>query len=167
MGDPTMSVKELCVLQEVLIREKDRTLLEEVGKRENVPVMVMDKITVTGHMVKESKTGETVELVLGELPKKTFLDHYGPTVLKPLDLPKELTLMQVLDRVLRLLSMGSKRFLWFLWILTSKMGRSVTGFVAQAVLRPAAPVAERRGGACAESLLHDGLCDGPQRITHE
>ena len=48
----------------------------------------MGKITDTGRMVvKDSKTGETavnldLELVLGELPKKTFVDHHVPTVLK-------------------------------------------------------------------------------------
>ena len=128
VGDPAMWAKELWVCcRRMLIREKDRAFLEEVGQRENVPVMVMGKITDTGRMVvKDSKTGETavnldLELVLGELPKKTFVDHHVPVVLKPLDLPKDLTVMQALDRVLRLLSVGSKRFL------TSKVDRSVTG----------------------------------------
>ena len=35
------------------------------------------------------------------------------------------------------------------------------------VLRPTAPAAERRGGVRAESLLHDGLCDGHQRAAGE
>ena len=43
----------------------------------------MGKITDTGRMVvKDSKTGETaVNLELDELSKKTFVDHYVPTVL--------------------------------------------------------------------------------------
>ena len=53
-----------------------------------------------------NKTGETVKLVLGELPKKTFVEHHVPVVLQALDLTKDLTMMQVLDRVLRLLSVG-------------------------------------------------------------
>ena len=136
VGDPTMSVKEVwgAEFQEndaMLIREKDRAFLEAVGERENVPVMVMGKITDTGRMVvKDSKTGETavdldLELVLGELAKKTFVDHHVPAVLKPLALPEDLTVMQALDRVLRLLSVGSKRFL------TSKVDRSVTGLIAR------------------------------------
>ena len=136
VGDPTMSVKELwgAEFQEndaMLIREKDRAFLEAVGERENVPVMVMGKITDTGRMVvKDSKTGETavdldLELVLGELPKKPFVDHPVAAVLKPLVLPEQLTVMQALDRVLRLLSVGSKRFL------TSKVDRSVTGLIAR------------------------------------
>ena len=136
VGDPTMSVKELwgAEFQEndaMLIREKDRAFLKAVGERENVPVMVMGKMRDTGRMVvKDSKTGETavdldLELVLGELPKKTFVDHHVPAVLKPLVLPEQLTVMQALDRVLRLLSVGSKRFL------TSKVDRSVTGLIAR------------------------------------
>ena len=121
VGDPTMSVKELwgAEFQEndaMLIREKDRAFLEAVGERENVPVMVMGKITDTGRMVvKDSKTGKTV-VMLGELPKKTFVDHPVAEML-----PEDLTVMQALDRVLRLLSVGSKRFL------TSKVDRSVRG----------------------------------------
>ena len=64
----------------MLIREKDRAFLEEVGKRENVPVMVMDKITVTGHMVvKESKTGETavnLDLELMLLVLSVYYVHF-------------------------------------------------------------------------------------------
>ena len=62
----TMCVKEVwgAELQEndaMLIREKDRALMEAVGEREKV--MVMGKITDTGRMVvKDSKTGETVQI---------------------------------------------------------------------------------------------------------
>ena len=111
----TMCVKEVwgAELQEkdaMLIREKNRALMEAVDEREKVAVMVMGKMRDTDRMVaRDSKTGKTV---LGELPKKTFVDHHVPAVLKPLALPEDLTVMQALDRVLRLLSVGSKRFLW-------------------------------------------------------
>ena len=99
--------------------------MEAVGERENVPVMVMGKITDTGRMVvKDSKTDETV--VVGELPKKTFVDHPVAEML-----PEQLTVMQALDRVLRLLSVGSKRFLWLLWLVTSKVERWVRGLMAR------------------------------------
>ena len=76
-----------------------------MGERENVPVMVMGKMRDTDRMVvKDSKTGETA--VLGELPKKTYMDHPVAEML-----PEELRVMQALERVLRLLSVGSKRFL--------------------------------------------------------
>ena len=92
--------------------------MEAVGEREKVPVMVMGKMRDTGRMVvKDSKTGETVEVVLGDLPKNPFVNHPVPAVL-----PADLRVMQALDRVLRLPSVGSKRFLWLLgllWLVTS------------------------------------------------
>ena len=136
VGDPTMSVRELwgAEFQEndaILIRPEDREFIEEVGRRENVPVMILGEITDTGRMVvKDSKTGETavdldLELVLGDMPKKTFVDHHVPMQLQPLSLPADLTVRGALDRVLRLLSVGSKRFL------TTKVDRSVTGLIAR------------------------------------
>ena len=101
--------------------------MEAVDEREKVVVMVMGKMRDTGRMV--VKDSKTVELVLGELPKKTFVDHPVAEML-----PEELTVMQALDRVLRLLSVGSKCFLWLLWLLwlvTSKVERWVRGLMAQ------------------------------------
>ena len=99
--------------------------MEAVGEREKVAVMVMGKMRDTGRMVvKDSKTGETV---LGELPKKPFVDHPVAEML-----PEDLRVMQALDRVLRLLWVGSKRFLWLLWLLwlvTSKVDRWVRGLM--------------------------------------
>ena len=79
--------------------------------------------------MKDIKTGETV--VMGELPKKPFVDHPMSAVLKPLVLPEDLRVMQTLDRVLRLLSVGSKRFLWLLWLVTSKVERWVRGLMVR------------------------------------
>ena len=93
----TMCVKEVwdVELQEkeaMVIREKDRALMEAVGEREKVPVLVMGKMRDTGRMVvKDSKTGETA-MVLGELPKKPFVNHHVAAVL-----PEQLTVMQALD----------------------------------------------------------------------
>ena len=62
----TMCVKEVwgAELQEkdaMLIREKDRALMEAVGEREKVPVM--GKMRDTDRMVvKDSKTGESLEV---------------------------------------------------------------------------------------------------------
>ena len=102
VGDPTMSVKELWVCcRRMLIREKDH-LMVEMGQRENVPVMMMGKITDTGRMVvKGSKTAVdvTVEMVLSELPQKTLM-NYVPMVLLALDLPKDLTVLRSLHLLL-------------------------------------------------------------------
>ena len=99
--------------------------MEAVGEREKVAVMVMDKMRDTDRMVvKDSKTSELV--VLGELPKKPFVDHPVAEML-----PEDLMVMQALDRVLRLLSVGSKRLLWLLWLVTSKVERWMRGLMAR------------------------------------
>ena len=99
-------------------------MMEAVGEREKVAVM--GKMRDTGRMVvKDSKTGEMVVMV-GELPKKTFVDHPVAEML-----PEDLRVIQALDRVLRLLSVGSKRFLWFLWLVTSKVDRWVRGLMVR------------------------------------
>ena len=97
--------------------------MEAVGEREKVAVMVMGKMRDTGRMVvKDSKTGETVKV--GELPKKPFVDHHVAKML-----PEDLRVIQALDRVVRLLWVGSKRFLWFLWLVTSKVDRWMRGLM--------------------------------------
>ena len=62
--------------------------------------------------------------VLADMPRKVFKSDRQPSVLLPLKLP-EVDVRSHLDRVLRLLSVGSKRFL------TNKVDRSVTGLIAQ------------------------------------
>ena len=98
--------------------------MEAVGEREKVAVMVMGKMRDTDRMVvKDSKTGETVEVVDSE---KTFVDHPVAEML-----PEDLRVMQALDRVLRLLLVGSKRCLWLVWLVTSKVERWVRGLMAR------------------------------------
>src|SRR3970282_160884 len=63
--------------------------------------------------------------VLGDMPQKVFKLDRKKSSLKPLDLPKDLIIRKALDRVLRLVSVGSKRFL------TNKVDRSVTGLIAR------------------------------------
>lgn len=66
-----------------------------------------------------------LEMVLGKMPQKEFRMERFPRVLNPLSLPSGVTVEAALDRVLRLLAVGSKRFL------VNKVDRSVTGLVAQ------------------------------------
>jgi phosphoribosylformylglycinamidine synthase len=78
----------------------------------------------------DSEDGSTpvdldLKKVLAEMPRKTFNIERKPPVLKPLELPGGLTVGDALLRVLRLVSIGSKRFL------TNKVDRSVTGLIAQ------------------------------------
>ena len=84
-----------------------------------------------GRVVLEDSTdGSTpvdlpLELVLAKMPRKTFSFQRTPRKTAPLELPEGTSVASALDRVLRLPSVGSKRFL------TSKVDRSVTGLVAR------------------------------------
>src|SRR5271169_2251469 len=59
------------------------------------------------------------------MPRKVFGMERVHSHTQPLDLPEGITLEDALDRVLRLVSVGSKRFL------TNKADRSVTGLIAR------------------------------------
>lgn len=135
-GDDTLSVLELwgAEYQEqnaLLLRPESAPLFDSICRREKVPFAFIGRITGDGRIVLYDETdGSTpvdldLEKVLGDMPQKKFrLDRSAPA-LAPLRLPRGLTVRQALDRVLRLLSVGSKRFL------TNKVDRSVTGLVAR------------------------------------
>ena len=136
LGDKTLSVLEIwgAEYQEnnaMLIQPKDEAMLLEIAKRENCPVRILGEISGDGKVVvHDSQDGSTpvdlpLELVLGKMPQKTFIDDHTMVNLLPLTLPEGTTVMDATDRVLRLLSVGSKRFL------VHKVDRSVTGLVAQ------------------------------------
>lgn len=136
IGDDTLSVLEIwgAEYQEnngLLLRPEDKEMFVEMAKRENCPVSFLGEVTGDGRVVvHDSRDGTTpvdlpLELVLGKMPQKTFTDTRVESKLEPLKLPEGTTVMVALDRVLRLLSVGSKRFL------VHKVDRSVTGLVAQ------------------------------------
>lgn len=136
VGDETLSVLEIwgAEYQEqdaLLLRPDHEALFRELCGRENVPVAFVGRITGDGHIVLHDELdGSTpvnlvLDDVLGDMPPKTFELERRRTELAPLALPDSLTVPDALDRVLRLLSVGSKRFL------TTKVDRSVTGLVAR------------------------------------
>ena len=114
-----------------MIRPKDEKLFKEIAKREHCPVRILGAVTGDGKVVvRDSRDDSTpvdlpLELVLGKMPQKTFTDTHIKMDLKPLNIPSGTTIMNILDRVLRLVTVGSKRFL------VHKVDRSVTGLVAQ------------------------------------
>jgi len=136
VGDDSLSVLEIwgAEYQEnnaLLIRPERLGIFEELCRREKAPFSVIGEVTGDGRaVVHDARDGTTpvdleLEKVLGDMPKKIFhLDRMAEK-LEPLRLPVGLTVRDALNRVLRLLSVGSKRFL------TSKVDRSVTGLVAQ------------------------------------
>ncbi|MGD8351363.1 MAG: phosphoribosylformylglycinamidine synthase [Nitrospirota bacterium] len=136
LGDETLSVLEIwgAEYQEqdaLLIRPERAAEFEALCAREKVPCAFVGEITGDGRVVLlDSADGSTpvdLELrkVLGEMPRKTFRVERVPPELRPLELPEGLTVGEALARVLRLVSVGSKRFL------TNKVDRSVTGLVAR------------------------------------
>ncbi len=96
-----------------------------------MPSAFIGEITGDGYIVLHDETdGSTpvnleLEKVLGHMPQKIFRLERVRRERSPLELPAGLTVREALDRVLRLLSVGSKRFL------ANKVDRSVTGLIAQ------------------------------------
>lgn len=140
VGDNTLSVLEIwgAEYQEnnaILIRTEDIELFQEMCKREKVPYSVIGQITGDGYIVLHDETdGSTpvnlpLNKILGEMPQKTFRLNRIPRELQPLTLPQATSIHELvkdaIQRVLRLLSVGSKRFL------TNKVDRSVTGLIAR------------------------------------
>jgi phosphoribosylformylglycinamidine synthase len=136
VGDNTLSALEIwgAEYQEqnaLLLKPEDEKLFRSFCDREKVPMAVIGMVTGDGFIVLydalDHSTPENLELakVLGDMPQKVFKLDRKKTALKPLELPKDLTVRKALDRVLRLVSVGSKRFL------TNKVDRSVTGLIAR------------------------------------
>jgi phosphoribosylformylglycinamidine synthase len=152
-GDASLSVLELwgAEYQEadaLLIRPESVALFTGLCARERVPVAYVGLVTGDGMIKLEDSAAPPgtplavdlpLEKVLGKMPAKTFVDtRAGPSAgadaaatgssgASALELLGDAgaTAAAALDRVLRLLAVGSKRFL------TNKVDRAVTGLIAQ------------------------------------
>ncbi len=136
VGDETLSVLEIWVAEyqeqdALLLRPDDSRLFLDLCRREKVPAAFVGRVTGNGRIVLfDERDGSTpvdleLEQVLGSMPRKVFqLDRVAPQ-LRPLRLPGSTSVREALERVFRLVSVGSKRFL------TNKVDRSVTGLVAR------------------------------------
>jgi phosphoribosylformylglycinamidine synthase len=136
VGDPTMSVLEIYVAEYqerngFLIRPGNIEKFKRICAREKVACEVLGEVTGDlRFVVHDNENGTTpvdIELdeLLGNIPRKSFTDRHVSSGLFPLTLPLDLTVRDILHDVLRLVSVGSKRFL------TSKVDRAVTGLIAQ------------------------------------
>ena len=139
LGDATLSVLEIWGAeyqeQDALLIYRDRELLfRALCEREKVPFAIIGDIVGDGRIVLfDAKAEGDIETpvnldlgkVLGDMPQKTFELKRKALTCKPLELPQGLTVNEALERVVRLISVGSKRFL------TSKVDRSVTGLIAR------------------------------------
>jgi phosphoribosylformylglycinamidine synthase len=136
VGDASMSVLEIwgAEYQEadaLLIHEKDVSMFSLICARERAPVAFVGKVDGTGRVkLVDSRDNTTpvdmdLERVLGQMPQKEFVSSRKKSKLEKFQLPPWGDLNVCLGRVLRLLSVGSKRFL------TNKVDRAVTGLIAQ------------------------------------
>ncbi|MEK7570155.1 MAG: phosphoribosylformylglycinamidine synthase [Patescibacteria group bacterium] len=136
VGDQTLSVLEIWCNESqernaLLVRPEHVDQLQEVCSREDVPCAIVGQVTGDGCLVLHDENDGTtpvhlpLDRVLGQLPQKTFQLERRQPQREVLQLPASLTVRDALERVLRLVSVGSKRFL------TTKVDRSVTGLVAQ------------------------------------
>jgi phosphoribosylformylglycinamidine synthase len=139
VGDPTMSVLEIYVAEYqerngLLIKPENIQQFLAICEREKVACEVLGEVTGDlRFVVSDEQDGSTpvdVELkeVLGHIPQKTFTDQritVGAKNFSPPPLHCPLTVRDSLRNVLRLVSVGSKRFL------TNKVDRSVTGLIAR------------------------------------
>ncbi|HEX8949079.1 MAG TPA: phosphoribosylformylglycinamidine synthase, partial [Dissulfurispiraceae bacterium] len=136
VGDDTLSVLEIwgAEYQEqdaFLVRPGRIGMFRNLCEREKVPCAVIGEITGDGRIVVyDSGDGSVaedlnLEKVLGDMPQKVFRLERIPAHIQPLIVPESLTVRDALERVLRLVSVGSKRFL------TNKVDRSVTGLIAR------------------------------------
>lgn len=136
VGDPTMSVLEIYVAEYqerngFLIRPENIARFQAICEREKVGCEVLGRVTGDLRFVVHDAANDTTPVdidlpaLLGNIPQKTFSDSRRPYRGKPLQLPQDLTVAAALHEVLRLVSVGSKRFL------TSKVDRAVTGLIAR------------------------------------
>lgn len=149
LGDPTINALELwgAEYQEnnaILCKPEDRKLLEDICVRERCPINFVGVVTGNGFVSlleqeadfekflnRESIPNDVpfdlnLKDVLGDMPRKEYKLERIAKVLKPLALPPNMTNYQsLLNGVLSILSVGSKRFL------TNKVDRCVTGLVVQ------------------------------------
>jgi len=142
LGDANMSVLDIwgAEYQEndaLLVAPEREALLRAMCERERCPMAVIGAVGTSGRIVlvdplapPGSPTPEDLELakVLGALPQKTYDLVRAPRAgagAPQLQLPQGASPASLLPAVLRMLAVGSKRFL------TNKVDRSVTGLVAR------------------------------------
>lgn len=149
VGDPTLSTLEVwgAEYQEsnaLLTDFHHLTSLKMLAAREKCPLDIVGFITddhkvrlvegkldpsilekIGDHRESQYPVDLPLDTVLGKMPRKEF--HWTRSAVKavPLKLPDTLKVQEALERVLKLPSVGSKRYL------TNKVDRSVTGLVAR------------------------------------
>ena len=142
-GDKTMSVlvfwcNESQESMVMVVTTEGLPTLEQICKRNRCPMYVVGEVTGDGKLVLTDKDAPDaapreqkvpidvdMEFLLANLPETTIDCESVPRQLSPVKPPEGLSVLNALERVLRLLKVGSKHFL------TRKVDRSVGGLSAQ------------------------------------
>ena len=135
-GDPTMSTvqKWICEFQEsmgLLIYTDKLEIFKQICERENVICDVMGEVTGDGRFTLNDSSDNSIPVdfelsaIFGDYPQATYIDDSVKMNLKPLEIPKDLTVIEALKDVFKLLSVGSKEFL------VHKVDRSIGGKIAR------------------------------------
>ncbi len=136
LGDPSLGVVDIWCAE---YQERDAFLIypERINqflaicRREKVDCELLGEITGDGSIVvyDDKDNSKPVDLpldkILGKMPQKSYILETIPKKLKPLQLPEEIKIEELLRLVLRLPTVGSKGFL------VRKVDRSITGLIAQ------------------------------------
>ena len=136
VGDRSLSVLEIwgAEYQEndaLLLHPRHEMAFRALCRREKIEAAFVGHVTGNGRIVLYDENDNTtpvdleLDKVLGDMPRKSFELYRNQPELTSLELPEDITAGSALKRVLRLVSVGSKRFL------TNKVDRSVTGLVAR------------------------------------
>ena len=142
-GDKTMSVlvfwcNESQESMVMIAKSPSLTVLEQICSRNRCPMYIIGEVSNDGKLVLTDNNAQEgapreqqipidldMEFLLANLPEMTIECQSASRRLSPLKLPEDLTVSDALERVLRLLKVGSKHFL------TRKVDRSVGGLSAQ------------------------------------
>lgn len=135
-SDSSMSALELWISEyqennTVLIDKKDLGLINQIAKRENVPISIIGQITNSGNIRvydgDKLVMNMPLEPIVGDMPRKFYTMEKIPKSLPSIqkDVLYKNNILSLLILVLSLPTVGSKRFI------TNKVDRSVTGLIAQ------------------------------------
>lgn len=142
-GDSTMSPLEIWCNESqerivLLMNSKDLPLARQIASREKCPLAVIGEVSGDGRLVvvdelapleaqqhERQPVNIDLRFVLGDIPRLRLEDRSIERRLRYPDLPRTVSVCEALQRVLRLLKVGSKGFL------VNHVDRSVGGLVAQ------------------------------------
>ncbi|MFH1719641.1 MAG: phosphoribosylformylglycinamidine synthase [Planctomycetota bacterium] len=142
-GDKTMSVlvfwcNESQESMVIIVEREGLPVFEQICRRNRCPMYVIGEVAGDGRLMLTDKDAPDdapreqkvpidvdMEFLLANLPEMTIECESQPRRLVPVKLPQGLSVGDALERVLRLLKVGSKHFL------TRKVDRSVGGLSAQ------------------------------------